>query len=88
MKASRQQIKQVGTREREMVEMKARHEEETAALQLELSEVRGLLEDTTQQLKREGEVRMRDLAKVKRGMWGKREGREGGRGRERVRGKE
>lgn len=70
LKASKHQAKQVGMKDRELADVKCQHEEERAAMQLELEEMRRLLEDTSQQLKREGEARMRDLTRVKRGSLG------------------
>lgn len=67
LKACRHQVRQASGRERELAGLKVRLEEERAAVQRELDQVRALLEETTQQLKREGDTRMRDVSKIQRG---------------------
>lgn len=67
LKAYRYQAKQVGVRDQQLAELRAQNQEEKATLQLELEQVRALLDDAGQQLKREGETRLSELARVKRG---------------------
>lgn len=67
LKGSKQQLKALTLRERQTVEVKVQHEEEVRALHGELQHMRSLLDNTGEQLKREGEARIRDLSKVKQG---------------------
>lgn len=68
LRAAKQQVKQASGQERELQEARRLQEEEQEAVERELDRMRTLLESTNLQLKKEGEVRIRDMARVKQGM--------------------
>ena len=68
LKTAKQQIKQLHSKEKHVLETTQLHQEEQATMERELERMRTLLDNTGQQLKREGEARLRDVSKVKQGM--------------------
>lgn len=69
LKASKHKTKQLAATEKKLAQSKERHEEEKADMHQELEQMRDLLANTSQQLKREGEARIRDLVKVRQGLY-------------------
>ena len=67
LKSTKHQVRQLQQKIKQATDMKAKYEEEVTTLQSELNQAQEMVETTRGELKKNGETRLKEIAKAKKG---------------------